>query len=123
MMHPITISCITFVALQHLVFCWLEMFAWTTWGPRIFRGFMTKEMFHSTRALAANQGLYNAFLAAGLMWSLWVDHPEWSMKIAIFFMSCVIVAGTYAAFSISRTVFLVQGLPASIALMCLFLFG
>jgi putative membrane protein len=103
------------IALLHLYFLWLEMFAWTRRGPRVFRGF-PRDLFKPTRAMAANQGLYNGFLAAGLLWSLWIQDPLWSRNVALFFSCCVTVAGIYGAYSVSRTIFWVQGLPALISI-------
>lgn len=67
--------------------------------------------------MAANQGLYNGFLAAGLIWSLCISNTVWSIYVAIFFLSCVIVAGIYGAYSASKKIFFVQALPAIIALI------
>ena len=69
--------------------------------------------------MAANQGLYNGFLAAGLVWSLLITHPEWSMHVAWFFLSCVTIAGIYGAFSVDRKIFFVQAIPAIIAMLLL----
>ncbi|CAM3900211.1 DUF1304 domain-containing protein [Flavobacterium jumunjinense] len=107
---------IVFVAILHLYFLWLEMFAWTTKAPKVFKNF-PKELFPKTKTLAANQGLYNGFLAAGLLWSLTIRNPVWSHKIAIFFLSCVLIAGLYGALTASKKIFLVQGLPALIGLL------
>jgi len=107
---------IVLVAVEHLYILYLEMFAWETLGKKTFKGSLPDELFKPTKTLAANQGLYNGFLAAGLLWSLTVSEPEWSSKIAIFFLSCVIVAGAYGAFSASKKIWFVQGLPALIAL-------
>ena len=99
------------VALLHLYFLWLEMFAWTTKGPKVFRNF-PKDLFEPTKSMAANQGLYNGFLSAGLIWSLLIQNPTWSMNIAIFFLGCVAVAGIYGAISVSKKIFFIQALPA-----------
>lgn len=104
-----------FIALLHLYFLWLEMFAWTRRGPKVFRGF-PRDLFKPTRAMAANQGLYNGFLAAGLLWSLWIQDPLWSRNVALFFSSCVAVAGLYGAYSVSRTIFWIQGFPALLSI-------
>lgn len=109
----ILIGCI---ALFHLYVLWLEMFAWTTKGPKVFRNF-PKELFPKTKAMAANQGLYNSFLAAGLIWSLCINDTDWARNVAIFFLSCVIVAGIYGAYSASKKIFFVQALPAIITLI------
>jgi putative membrane protein len=103
------------VALAHLWFLILEMFLWTKpAGLRVFRN--TPEKARASAVLAANQGLYNGFLAAGLVWSL--IHPDEGLatQIRIFFLSCVAIAGGYGAWSVSRRIFFVQALPALIAL-------
>ena len=110
---------IGFVAFLHLYFLWLEMFAWTTRGPKVFRNF-DKSLFKPTKGLAANQGLYNGFLAAGLLWTFFIENEAWSQNIAIFFLSCVLVAGLYGAYSVSKKIFYVQGLPALIGLILIF---
>lgn len=115
-MKIISLILIAFVALEHLYILWLEMFAWTTKGKKAFKGAMSDEMFEKTKTLAANQGLYNGFLAAGLIWSLCISDPVWSHHVAIFFLSCVIIAGIYGSFTASRTIFFVQALPAILAL-------
>lgn len=105
------------VALEHIYILWLEMFAWETRGKKVFKGSLAPEMFAPTKTLAANQGLYNGFLAAGLIWSLVIFDPIWSSNVAIFFLSCVIVAGLYGALTASRKIFFVQALPAIIAII------
>jgi putative membrane protein len=87
---------IALIALIHLYICWFEMFAWESRGPRIFRNF-PKDLFTPTNSMAANQGLYNAFLAAGLIWSLLISDAAWAQNIALFFLLCVAVAGIYGA--------------------------
>ena len=77
---------------------------------------MSSELFEKTKALAANQGLYNGFLAAGLIWSLIVLDPVWSKNIALFFTACVAVAGIYGAATAMRKIFFTQALPAILAL-------
>lgn len=107
---------IAVVALEHFYFLWLEMFAWETKGKKIFKGALAPDLFTPTKVLAANQGLYNGFLAAGLTWTFFIRDPSWKMNIAIFFLSCVIIAGCYGAISASKKIFFVQALPAIIAL-------
>lgn len=102
---------IGFVALEHLYILWIEMFAWETIGKRTFRT-MPAHLFKETKALAANQGLYNGFLAAGLIWSLLVSDPNWQDNIALFFLGCVFVAGVYGAATAARGIFYKQALPA-----------
>ncbi len=111
---------IGFIALLHLYIMWFEMFAWTTKGRKVFRQF-PKELFEPTKALAANQGLYNGFLAAGLIWSLFINETSWSIYVAIFFLSCVFLAGIYGAITAEKKIFFVQALPALIALILIHL--
>ena len=80
------------VALLHLYIAWFEMFAWETKGPKVFK-ILDPDLFPRTKVLAFNQGLYNAFLAAGLIWALWIGDPVWSAAVATFFLLCVAVAG------------------------------
>lgn len=104
------------VALLHLYFLVLEMFLWTTpYGRRVFS--LTPEFAQSSKALAANQGLYNGFLAAGLVWGLAEGGGGFHVKV--FFLSCVIVAGLYGAWTVSRKILYVQALPAIAALVLL----
>lgn len=105
-----------FVAFFHLYVMWLEMFAWTTRGPKVFKNF-PKELFPQTKALAANQGLYNGFLAAGLIWSFFVCHPQWQFHVRLFFLACVLVAGIYGALTADKKIFFVQALPALITIV------
>ncbi|MCL6267391.1 DUF1304 domain-containing protein [Flagellimonas myxillae] len=102
---------ICLVALLHFYFLWLEMFAWTTKAKKVFRKF-PEELFEPTKTLAANQGLYNGFLALGLIWSLLIKDPEWQVYVALFFLGCVSVAGIYGAFTASKKIFTIQALPA-----------
>lgn len=106
------------MALQHLLFLWLEMFAWTSYAPKIFRGF-PKEFFQKTKALAANQGLYNGFLAAGLIWAMLAPDPVLAKQLSVFFTACVAAAGIYGGFSVQRSIFFIQALPALLALVLL----
>ena len=101
---------IALVALLHVYFLVLEMFLWDK--PRGMRTFRTTPEFAAaSKSLAANQGLYNGFLAAGLIWGLF-DGDE----VKIFFLACVIVAGAFGAATVSRRILWVQALPAAIAL-------
>lgn len=108
------------VALLHLYFLWLEMFAWESRGPKVFRNF-PKDLFAPTVALAANQGLYNGFLSAGLIWSLFITDPAWSGNVALFFFGCVVVAGVYGALTADKKIFFVQALPALVGLLLVLL--
>lgn len=99
------------VALLHLAFLVLEMFLWDKpFGRKVFG--QTPEFARASKALAANQGLYNGFLAAGLAWGLIAG----SEPFKVFFLACVIVAGAYGAWSVSRRIFWVQALPGAVAL-------
>ncbi|GAB3742791.1 DUF1304 domain-containing protein [Hymenobacter agri] len=111
---------IGFVALLHLYILWLEMFAWTTRGPKTFRS-LRPELFEPTKVLAANQGLYNGFLAAGLVWALLIADPAWQRNVASFFLGCVAVAGIYGAATAGPRILLVQTVPALLALAAVWL--
>tara|TARA_R110000868_G_scaffold295226_4_gene555654 strand:+ start:552 stop:911 length:360 start_codon:yes stop_codon:yes gene_type:complete len=108
------------IALLHFYFMWFEMFAWTTKGKKIFRNF-PKDLFEPTKSMAANQGLYNGFLAAGLVWTFFIENPEWYLYIAIFFLSCIAIAGIYGAISVSKKIFYIQGVPAILTIVLLHL--
>jgi putative membrane protein len=111
------------VAIEHLYILWLEMFAWETSGRRVFGKALHRDLFTPTKALAANQGLYNGFLAAGLLWTFFIDDALWSKNIACFFLGCVIVAGVYGAATADKKIFFVQAIPAILALILLLLFA
>jgi putative membrane protein len=104
---------VTLVALLHLWFLVLEMFLWTKpYGRRAFG--LTEEKAAATRSLAANQGLYNGFLAAGLGWGLLAGPDGHTVKV--FFLSCVIVAGIFGAATAARKILWVQAVPGAVAL-------
>jgi putative membrane protein len=111
---------IALVAIIHIYILWLEMFAWTTRGKKTFKNF-PEHLFEPTKALAANQGLYNGFLAAGLIWSLIIKNDMWSENISIFFLGCVLVAGIYGALTADKKIFFVQGLLPLIGLLLILL--
>lgn len=111
---------VALVALLHAYFLVLEMFLWTQ--PRGLKTFgNTLEKARDTAVLAANQGLYNGFLAAGLVWGLVHPNPATGFQIKEFFLACVIVAGLYGGYSAKRSIIIVQALPAAIALALLWL--
>ena len=111
-----------FVAFLHLYFLYLEMFAWTTKGPKVFKT-IPAEQFAVTKVMAGNQGLYNGFLAAGLVWSLLITNPEWQHNVSLFFLSCVAVAGIYGAATVSKRIFFIQAAPALLTIvLILFLY-
>ena len=102
------------VAALHVYILVLEMFLWTTpYGRRVFR--LSPEMAAATKVLAANQGLYNGFLAAGLFWGLWLGGA--GQEIRLFFLLCVLAAGIYGGLTASRRIMLVQGVPALIGVV------
>lgn len=119
-MNQIAKILIVIVAMEHLYILWLEMFAWTTAGRRTFKS-MPADMFEKTKSLAANQGLYNGFLAAGLIWSLIIQDNMWSQHVATFFLACVMTAGVYGAISVQRSILFIQALPATLALAAIYL--
>ena len=109
---------IALVALLHVYFLVLEMFLWDK--PAGLRAFgQTREAAAATKVLAANQGLYNGFLAAGLLWGLSLGASGSGVKV--FFLACVLVAGLYGAATASRKILFVQALPAAVGLALLWL--
>ena len=107
---------VAFVALLHLLFLVLEMFLWTKpFGRKTFG--LTKELAEASAKLAANQGLYNGFLAAGLIWGLAANLFE----VKVFFLVCVIVAGVFGAFTAKRSILFVQAIPGALALAAVML--
>lgn len=113
---------IALIAVLHVYILVLEMFLWETpYGRKVFR--TTPEFAAASKTLAANQGLYNGFLAAGLFWGLWLGdgHDGWHVKL--FFLACVAAAGIYGGWTANRRIFYIQGLPAIIALVLLHIPG
>jgi putative membrane protein len=114
-MSAIGLVAVTIVGLLHFYFLVLEMFLWTKpAGLRAFR--QTPEKAEASRVLAANQGLYNGFLGAGLIWSAWL-RPDF--HVVLFFLACVIIAGVYGGLTAGHKILYVQALPALIALILL----
>ena len=108
---------IAVVAVLHLCFMYLEMVAWDQpLGRKVFG--TSPEFAAASRALAANQGLYNGFLVAGLVWGLLLGESGFAVKV--FFLACVIVAGIFGAATVSRRILYVQAIPAALALICLY---
>ena len=104
---------VALVALLHGYFLVLEMFLWTTpYGRRVFK--LTAEKAEATKALAANQGLYNGFLAAGLIWGLLAGSDGYVIKV--FFLSCVMIAGIFGAATVGKKILWVQAVPGAVAL-------
>ena len=119
-MNMIANFLVAVVAALHVYFLVLEMFLWTRpLGLKTFRN--TIETAKDSAVLAANQGLYNGFLAAGLIWGLIHGNPGFAFQIKTFFLLCVIVAGVYGAATVSRRILYVQAAPAALALILLWL--
>lgn len=117
-MKKVAAVLVAFVALEHILFLALEMFYWATpTGIKIFG--LTPEFAEQSRALAANQGLYNGFLAAGLIWGLIRKNDAHQIKI--FFLTCVLIAGIFGAVTAKASILLVQGAPALVALVLVML--
>ncbi|MFK8015840.1 MAG: DUF1304 domain-containing protein [Gammaproteobacteria bacterium] len=107
------------IAALHLYILWFEMFRWTTKGPKIFSQ-IPRELFEPTKMMAANQGLYNGFLAAGLIWSILIRDPQWQHNVALCFLLFVLIAGLYGTATVSRRTLFVQAIPALLAIAVLF---
>lgn len=105
---------VALVAIIHLAILVLEMFLWEgSAGRRAFN--LSADFARQTRVLAANQGLYNGFLAAALAWGLWLGAP--GVQVVIFFLACVLAAGIFGALTASRKILYIQALPALLALV------
>ncbi|RSS64183.1 DUF1304 domain-containing protein [Streptomyces sp. WAC06614] len=109
------------VAALHLYFLVLEMFLWEREAGRKLSGF-DAELARATATLAANQGLYNGFLAAGLVWGLFAGEPT-GFQVRVFFLGCVVVAGVYGALTANRRILIAQALPGALALGAVLLAG
>ena len=119
-MSAIANALVAVVAFEHLWFLVLEMFLWTKpFGLRTFQ--QSEEKARASAALAANQGLYNGFLAAGLGWGLLAAPPEFAFSIKVFFLVCVVIAGVFGARTVSPLILVVQAVPAGLALLLLLL--
>ena len=111
---------VIFVAILHIWFLILEMFSWKKpLGRKTFK--MSRERAETTAVLAANQGLYNGFLAGGLILSFFLSDARGGEAFRLYFLSCVIVAGIFGAWSANKSILLIQALPAAVALLlCIF---
>lgn len=119
-MHMLANILIALVAALHIYFLILEMFLWTKpLGLKTFRNSLDKA--RDSAVLAANQGLYNGFLAIGLIWGLVHPNPAFAFQIKVFFLLCVMAAGVYGAISVSRRILFIQAAPAALALLLLWL--
>ena len=109
---------VALVAALHFWFCILEMFLWQKpLGLKIFK--LDKQFAQRSATLAANQGLYNLFLSAGLVWSLLTNDVTQALQLKIFFLGCVVIAGVFGGITVSKRITLVQALPAAITLLLL----
>lgn len=118
-MHIISKGLTGFVALIHAYILVFEMFLWESRGPKVFTDFPA-DLFAPTKVLAANQGLYNGFLAAGLIWALlFIKDVAWKRNVAFFFLGCVAIAGLYGAATASLNIIYVQTVPAALAILSL----
>ena len=121
-MNYLAIALVLLVAVEHVYILVLEMFLWTT--PRAMKTFgTTPEVAKTTKVFAANQGLYNGFLAAGLFWGLLHGDAGFSFQIQVFFLACVLVAAVYGCFTFKKTILLTQGLPAFLAMVAVLVAG
>ena len=117
-MGLVATTLIALLALIHIYILVLEMFLWNT--PRGHKAFnLTPEFAAATQVLAANQGLYNGFQAAGLFWGLWLGDEGFGVKV--FFLTCILVAGLYGAATAMRKILFIQAVPAALGLVALFL--
>ena len=120
-MDTLAMALVVIVAIEHLYILVLEMFLWTKPRTRKIFG-MSEDLAQQTKGLAANQGLYNGFLALGLIWGLLSNNLAFGFMLQVFFLSCVIVAAIFGAFTVKKSILLIQGLPAIIALIVLIVF-
>jgi len=111
---------IALIAILHIYIAWFEIFAWTSRGPIVFSNF-PKDLFEPTKVLAANQGLYNGFLAAGLVWALCIKDLLWHRRVASCFLLMVCIAGVFGAITASPKIVFVQSVPALVGLALLLL--
>lgn len=117
-MRKIVAIFVGLIAVLHLYIAWFEIFAWESRGPAVFSTFPA-ELFGQTTAIAANQGLYNAFLAAGLVWALFIRDAKWKVNVATSFLIFVAVAGLFGAYTVSLRIFFLQAVPAVVTLLLL----
>lgn len=111
---------IAVIALEHLFIAYVEMFAWETKGPSMFST-IDAPFAKQTKQMAQNQGLYNLFLVAGMIWALFTTAPSF-FAVALFFLLCVVIAGTFGAFTVTKSIFFKQALPALVVTILLILY-
>jgi putative membrane protein len=120
-MHIVTVVLLAVIAAEHVYFLYLEMFRWTS--PATQKAFgITASFAEESKTLAANQGLYNGFLAAGLIWAI-VAGPALQRPLAVFFCACVLIAGIYGGVTVTRRIVVIQALPAALCLVSVLVFG
>jgi len=119
-MFRIAAVLIGLIAVLHFYIAWFEIFAWVERGPNAFPS-LPIDLFEPTKAMAANQGLYNAFLGLGLVWSLLIKDVQWRANVATCFLLFVATAGVFGALTVSPKILFVQTIPSLIALGLLFL--
>lgn len=107
---------VALVALEHVYILILEMYLWDKPRTRKVFGIAQKDV-ETLKVMAGNQGLYNGFLAAGIFWGLFHSNPDFGQQIQIFFLSCVVIAAIYGGYTVKKTIWLIQGLPALLGLV------
>lgn len=118
MMNTVTSTLVLLISLIHFYIMFLEMKLWEKKRIREIFG-LTAEFAKQTRMMAFNQGLYNGFLASGLLWSFLIPDPSFKMQLQIFFLSCVLIAGLVGALTVTKRIFYIQSAPALLALLTL----
>ena len=108
------------VAFTHFYILIFEMFAWESRGKKVFSNF-PDDLFAKTTALAANMGLYNGFLCAGLVWTYFITDMSWQLNIRLFFLTSIAIAGIFGALTAERKIFFVQALPALVTMLLILL--
>ncbi len=115
-MRIVSLTLVALIAALHAYIAWFEIFAWETRGPKVFTSFPA-DLFPKTVQMAANQGIYNAFLSAGLLWSLFITDRAWQRNVACCFLIFVAIAGLFGAATVTTRTLYVQTLPALLALV------
>lgn len=118
-MRKAALVLVALIAILHTYIAWFEIFAWESRGPKVFASFPA-DLFSKTVEIAANQGIYNAFLAAGLFWALLIKDRQWQRNVATCFLIFVFVAGVFGAVTVSSRTLFVQAIPAAVALFLLY---
>ncbi len=119
-MRIVSMILVALIAALHTYIAWFEIFAWEVKGPEIFSTFPA-DLFPQTVEMAANQGIYNGFLAAGLFWSLTIGETKWFRNVAMCFLIFVASAGLFGAATVDTKTLFIQTVPAVIAMVCVLL--